>query len=435
MEANGNVCLRWNNHQSTVLSVFETLLDSGTLVDCTIAAEGRCLKAHRVILSSCSPFFALLFSQHYEKHPIVVLKDIRFQELRAVVDYMYCGEVNISKDRLGGLLQAAKLLQIKGLSDCGESRVDGKVEVDKTKEMCSSVLQSGTAVEQSAEPATVTQFPPDTEVVDLSDDSLPSPDAQETLSTKEKNTSPIDCALRASHSLSAHHENKIGNSSSATENHLSTLNGTSNEPQVSSMISAHALTPLTSAAFPKSVLENNLPDVPENKTDRIKRENTLLPKAASEQTAITLKCPLQKPGALTETPVKSESELMDTDDNFADDVSRNFTFNDVDCAVHREQQSPSDRANFLSEGMSIESVVDWTCDIYSGLPQSKRPCFSRCRVCGKVYKYNRNLTKHLKYECGKEPQFCCPYCPARYTQNGTLRKHLEKHHQSSESVK
>ncbi|XP_021915075.1 longitudinals lacking protein, isoforms A/B/D/L isoform X15 [Zootermopsis nevadensis] len=112
-------CLKWNNHQSTIVAGFDTLLESGTLVDCTLAAEGQYLKAHKVVLSACSPYFELLLSQHDEKHPIVILKDIKFQELKAMVDYMYHGEVNISQDQLGALLKAAESLQIKGLSDSG----------------------------------------------------------------------------------------------------------------------------------------------------------------------------------------------------------------------------------------------------------------------------------------------------------------------------
>lgn len=64
-------------------------------------------------------FLQLLLSQHDEKHPIVILKDVKFQELKAMVDYMYHGEVNISQDQLGALLKAAESLQIKGLSDSG----------------------------------------------------------------------------------------------------------------------------------------------------------------------------------------------------------------------------------------------------------------------------------------------------------------------------
>ncbi|KAK9882345.1 hypothetical protein WA026_020867 [Henosepilachna vigintioctopunctata] len=129
MDDDQQFCLRWNNHQSTLVAVFDTLLENGTLVDCTLAAEGKCLNAHKVVLSACSPYFELLLSKHYDKHPILILKDVKFQELKAMMDYMYRGEVNISQDQLGALLKAAESLQIKGLSDNRKGDVKPSVPV------------------------------------------------------------------------------------------------------------------------------------------------------------------------------------------------------------------------------------------------------------------------------------------------------------------
>lgn len=56
-------CLKWNNHRSTILSVFDTLLEEESLVDVTLSAEGQFLRAHRVILSACSPYFRV---GHYD---------------------------------------------------------------------------------------------------------------------------------------------------------------------------------------------------------------------------------------------------------------------------------------------------------------------------------------------------------------------------------
>lgn len=50
-------CLRWNNHGSTLVAVFENLLASESLVDVTLFAEGKLFKAHKVVLSACSPYF------------------------------------------------------------------------------------------------------------------------------------------------------------------------------------------------------------------------------------------------------------------------------------------------------------------------------------------------------------------------------------------
>ncbi|CAH2039902.1 unnamed protein product, partial [Iphiclides podalirius] len=122
MDDHQQFCLRWNNHQSTLVSVFDNLLEKGIHVDCTLAAEGQMLKAHKVVLSACSPYFENVLSQQYDKHPIIILKDVKYAELRAMMDYMYRGEVNISQDQLAALLKAAESLQIKGLSDNKPSR-------------------------------------------------------------------------------------------------------------------------------------------------------------------------------------------------------------------------------------------------------------------------------------------------------------------------
>lgn len=47
-----------------------------------------------------------------------------------------------------------------------------------------------------------------------------------------------------------------------------------------------------------------------------------------------------------------------------------------------------------------------------------------CSDCGRSYQYQRGLTFHRKYTCGKEPMFKCDYCPKRCYQKGNLQQHL-----------
>ncbi|GLG99716.1 Longitudinals lacking protein, isoforms A/B/D/L [Gryllus bimaculatus] len=61
----------------------------------------------------------LMLNQDKEKHPIIFLKDMKYKELQAILEYMYRGEVVIPHDQLTSLLQVAESLQIKGLG-CGE---------------------------------------------------------------------------------------------------------------------------------------------------------------------------------------------------------------------------------------------------------------------------------------------------------------------------
>lgn len=108
-------CLRWNNHQSNLLGVFSQLLRDESLVDVTLAcSEGHSIRAHKVVLSACSSYFQTLFNDHPSRHPIVILKDVRFSELRTLVEFMYKGEVNVEYCQLSALLKTAESLKVKG---------------------------------------------------------------------------------------------------------------------------------------------------------------------------------------------------------------------------------------------------------------------------------------------------------------------------------
>ena len=54
-------CLKWDGFQSSVTSVFDHLRRDGELVDITLCCEGHQVRAHRMMLSACSPYFRDLF--------------------------------------------------------------------------------------------------------------------------------------------------------------------------------------------------------------------------------------------------------------------------------------------------------------------------------------------------------------------------------------
>jgi hypothetical protein len=55
------ICLKWNSFQSNIVTSFENLWEEEGLVDVTLASDGQCIRAHKVILSACSPFFRRVF--------------------------------------------------------------------------------------------------------------------------------------------------------------------------------------------------------------------------------------------------------------------------------------------------------------------------------------------------------------------------------------
>lgn len=110
------VCLKWNSYHSNMQNSFPSLLDTEQFVDVTLACEGRSLKCHKMILSSCSDYLADLLRENPCQHPIILMKDLKFWEVEALVKFMYRGEVNVAHDKLPQLLNAAEALQVKGLA-------------------------------------------------------------------------------------------------------------------------------------------------------------------------------------------------------------------------------------------------------------------------------------------------------------------------------
>lgn len=53
-------CLRWNEFQSNMVSSFKHLREEKSFTDVTLACDGQTCKAHKMVLSACSPYFKAL---------------------------------------------------------------------------------------------------------------------------------------------------------------------------------------------------------------------------------------------------------------------------------------------------------------------------------------------------------------------------------------
>lgn len=53
----------------------------------------------------------------------------------------------------------------------------------------------------------------------------------------------------------------------------------------------------------------------------------------------------------------------------------------------------------------------------------------KCTKCGVAhYNYKKSLNKHLKYKCGKDPQFTCTFCSYKAYWKNNLKDHIKRYH-------
>ena len=110
------LCLQWNDFRDNISSAFRDLRDDEEFTDVTLACEdGQQVEAHKLVLSSASPFFLNLLKRNKHPHPLVYMRGLKYEDLVSIMDFLYHGEVNIHQENLDSFLLFADELHLKGL--------------------------------------------------------------------------------------------------------------------------------------------------------------------------------------------------------------------------------------------------------------------------------------------------------------------------------
>ena len=107
-------------------------MQDNLLTDVTLATETKTYKAHKLILSACSPYFRNLFINNPCKHPTVFFKDISEAQMDLLIEYMYKGRISVKHSQLETILRTASSLQIHGLTTTGEAEKEESSSRDET---------------------------------------------------------------------------------------------------------------------------------------------------------------------------------------------------------------------------------------------------------------------------------------------------------------
>ena len=135
----------WHTYTDHLRDMLKEMMTSNDFADVTLVCDDKKkeIKAHRNILSACSPVFKnMLKIDQQSNHPVIYLRGIQHLEMESILKFVYLGETSIHQDSLTEFIQTAKLLEIRefdksveesrGLDQMIDDRLDDISIIDET---------------------------------------------------------------------------------------------------------------------------------------------------------------------------------------------------------------------------------------------------------------------------------------------------------------
>ncbi|XP_071528440.1 uncharacterized protein [Panulirus ornatus] len=431
--------LKWNNHRTTFIHILGVLRDKQAYTDVTLACDGKFYSVHKLVLSTCSDYFCAMFDKTACKSPVIVLKDIKCEDLEALLDYMYLGEVNVRQSDLASLIKAAENLRIKGLAvPDDEPPNKGIVSAPPRTE---PVRRDG----GSGSPPAKRKRRDEGE--DGREDVRPQPPMSGGLHTPPPPPSRPKSPVSQRLSPSPH---RTSQESPATEDRTSRPLSSPADPPPTSRASSQPpaqsatsqppvsqYTPEETPSFVKVEMEEDRPDEVHGdsydlSTDGYKEEgddsgsgmNSDLPEflqaAASGALASgTATYPHHSFAGPSGYQPGDLAGWQGDGSSLGFPAHLNFSTSDSSS----QQNAPGIAMNeLLLSGQQLPQV-----------PQQKHSKEAQCYICGHKFRWEWLLRRHMRTHTGEKP-FSCPYCPYRANRKEMIRSHIFHRHQKLQAL-
>ncbi|XP_053985892.1 protein bric-a-brac 2-like isoform X4 [Hylaeus anthracinus] len=384
--------LRWNNYLKHITCAFDTLRTEEDLVDVTLSCEGKRIRAHKMLLSACSTYFRDLFKENPCQHPVIIFRNVKFDDLAALVDFMYQGEVNVVQEQLASFLTTAELLAVQGLTDGtgkdNDSLAEDDLEIPNEPEIQLKNASSKTAEKKrNKSPSSPMPY----HAVELQ------PDIPPTKRRKCRENTSTNADKAVSNALSAKDsENKT------TENQTTT----SSDP-----VEIIPLMPNLKLEMPEYLEQDGSSCSYEEQS----LGDSSLNKIAIEDTSSNTPDNDQKPD-ISQTFYSSSQST-------SDNLDPKHQSSDVGHLISKPSTS--------GERLTQEAVQGGVGDnrehvgATTGHVVVQGPGRFSCSLCGSVYKHLASLTQHLEMH---RNQTTCILCNTTLSRRTDLRRHMRLKH-------
>ena len=110
--------LTWHSYSDHLREALTEMMTSSEFADVTLVTDDKQqIRAHRNILSGCSPVFkSILQIDSNSTNPVIYLRGIQHSEMESIMQFIYLGEAKFNEERMSEFLMVSKNLEIKYLS-------------------------------------------------------------------------------------------------------------------------------------------------------------------------------------------------------------------------------------------------------------------------------------------------------------------------------
>jgi len=107
--------LEWDNFRDNLVNSIANFKEK-QFADVILACEDRQVMTHKLVLAASSPVLQAMLVKYPHPQPLIFLRGVKYVDLKAFLDFIYSGQVELEQERLEDFLQLGKDLQVKGLT-------------------------------------------------------------------------------------------------------------------------------------------------------------------------------------------------------------------------------------------------------------------------------------------------------------------------------